>query len=441
MPTAEVSATPRPALPAGFYRVQSGDTLAGLAARWHVVTDTLLARNPGLPVTQTLAPGIVLDLSAVNWPGNGYAVQLLPDSEVVYSPSAESFDLRRFVLSQPGFLSTYTETLDTDPPGSPPRAGWEIVAQYARSYSIHPRLLLALLEYQGRALSDPAPVAFTRQHPLGADSTQMLPGLSHQLGWVCGQLNTAYYGWRAGVALTAFNMGGAAFPVSPTLNAGSFAVVWALSQLYAPRDFALDQFAATYRHLFGDPFAQALDVIPGQLAQPEFQLPFEPAKTWSFTGGPHPGYGHSLPFGALDFAPPMEQSGCVTSTDWVTAVHAGAVVYSGEGRVELDLGDGWTVVYLHIATLDRILRGVKVNAGDLLGHPSCEGGNATGTHVHLSRKYNGEWIPADGFAPFEMSGWITHAGPRAYEGFLTRDGQTVSACSCANGTTLIRLGP
>lgn len=171
--------------------------------------------------------------------------------------------------------------------------------------------------------------------------------------------------------------------------------------------------------MFGDPFALALDVIPGQLAQPELQVPFEPGITWSFTGGPHPGYRHLLPFGALDFAPPVKQSSRVTSTEWVTAVHGGAVAYSGEGRVELDLGNGWTVVYLHVAALDRIPEEVRVNAGDQLGHPSCEGGTATGTRVHLSRRYNGEWIPADGFAPFEMSGWVIHAGPRAYEGFLT----------------------
>jgi murein DD-endopeptidase MepM/ murein hydrolase activator NlpD len=137
----------------------------------------------------------------------------------------------------------------------------------------------------------------------------------------------------------------------------------------------------------------------------------------------------------------MEQSGCVTSTDWVTAVAAGDIVFSGDGRVELDLGNGWTVVYLHIATFERIPVGASVNAGDRLGHPSCEGGNATGTHVHISRRYRGEWIPAVGFAPFEMSGWLAQGGPRPYQGDLSRDGQTVSACPCADATTLIQLEP
>ena len=440
-PTAVPTAAPSPTLPPGVYRAQSGDTLAGLAARFNVVTDTLLVANPGLPLTQTIAPGTLLDLHDLPEPAGAYGSRLLPDSEVVYSPGADQFDLRSFVLAQPGYLSTYTETLSADPPGSPPRAGWEIVDRYARSYSINPRLLLALLEYQARALSDPTPDDFTRQYPLSAISSQMLPGLSHQLGWVCNQLNYGYYGWRTGTPPKPFTIGPVPLQVSPTLNAGTFALVWVLGQLYARPDFKPENLAAVYRRLFGDPFARATDLLPGALTQPPFQLPFEPGKIWSFTSGPHPAYGTTLPFSALDFAPHMEQSGCVTSTDWVTAVAAGGIVFSGDGRVELDLGNGWTVVYLHIATFERIPVGARVNAGDRLGHPSCEGGNATGTHVHVSRRYQGEWIPADGFAPFEMSGWVAHGGPRPYQGYLSREGQIVSACPCADETTLIQLEP
>jgi LasA protease len=435
---APTPAAPSPTLPPGVYRAQSGDTLVSLVARFKVLTDTLLAENPGLPLTQTLAPGTLLNLQAPPDSAGSYADHLLPDSEVVYAPGAEQFDVQSFVLAQPGFLATYTETLDTDPPGSPPRAGWQIVEMYARSYGIHPRLLLALLEYQGRALSNPAPAEFTRNYPLGAYSTQMLPGLSHQLGWAGNQLSYGYYGWRTSAPPTPFTIGPVPFRVAPTLNAGTFAVLWVLGQLYAQPNFAPDQFAATYRRLFGDPFAHAVDLLPGGLTQPPFQLPFEPGKVWSFTSGPHPPYGHTLPFGALDFAPPVQQSGCVTSTEWVTAVAPGEVVFSDAGRVEVDSGNGWTVVYLHIATFERLPAGASVNAGDRLGHPSCEGGTATGTHVHISRRYQGEWIPADGFAPFELSGWVVHAGPRAYEGYLERGGQVVSACPCADGTTLIQ---
>jgi hypothetical protein len=58
--------------------------------------------------------------------------------------------------------------------------------------------------------------------------------------------------------------------------------------------------------------------------------------------------------------------------------------------------------------------------------------------VHLSRKYRGEWIPADGFAPFVLGGWVAHFGPRPYQGTLTRGDQVVTACPCADAPSLIR---
>jgi hypothetical protein len=66
-----------------------------------------------------------------------------------------------------------------------------------------------------------------------------------------------------------------------------------------------------------------------------------------------------------------------------------------------------------------------VNVDDNVGHPSCEGGQATGTHVHIARKYNGEWILADGPLPFVLSGWQLHAGEANYQGTMTRGDETV----------------
>jgi hypothetical protein len=53
------------------------------------------------------------------------------------------------------------------------------------------------------------------------------------------------------------------------------------------------------------------------------------------------------------------------------------------------------------------------------------------------RKYNGEWILADGPLPFNLSGWVAHAGARPYEGSLTQDSRTVIACPCASQETYI----
>jgi LasA protease len=93
-----------------------------------------------------------------------------------------------------------------------------------------------------------------------------------------------------------------------------------------------------------------------------------------------------------------------------------------------------------VATLDRVPLGSVLKAGDRVGHPSCEGGAATGSHMHISRRYNGEWIPADGFALFELSGWIAHAGVMAYVGTLTKGDQVVVSCSCAIASSRLVLG-
>ena len=131
------------------------------------------------------------------------------------------------------------------------------------------------------------------------------------------------------------------------------------------------------------------------------------------------------------------------SPAWAVAASAGLVVRTGPGLVVLDLdGDGheqtgWVLVYLHVATKDRIALGSWVAAGDPLGHPSCEGGVSTGTHLHIARKFNGEWVPADGPLAFNLGGWIAQAGALAYKGKLTRDGVILEACTCSNYKTFI----
>jgi len=85
------------------------------------------------------------------------------------------------------------------------------------------------------------------------------------------------------------------------------------------------------------------------------------------------------------------------------------------------------LLYMHIETRDRISVGEVVKAGDRIGHPSCEGGISSGTHVHIARRYNGEWIPADGKIPFNLDGWISEGQGFEYDGLLKRNGKTIEA--------------
>jgi len=86
---------------------------------------------------------------------------------------------------------------------------------------------------------------------------------------------------------------------------------------------------------------------------------------------------------------------------------------------------GWTLLYLHIAAQDRIPAGAYLETDERIGHPSCEGGVASGAHVHLARKYNGEWIAASPALPLVLSGWTVEAGEKPYQGRLIKDGQVI----------------
>jgi hypothetical protein len=64
---------------------------------------------------------------------------------------------------------------------------------------------------------------------------------------------------------------------------------------------------------------------------------------------------------------------------------------------------------------------------DIIGHASCEGGMSTGTHLHFARKYNGEWVTADGPIPFVLSGWTVIAGEKPYQGMLVKGDKVITA--------------
>ena len=101
---------------------------------------------------------------------------------------------------------------------------------------------------------------------------------------------------------------------------------------------------------------------------------------------------------------------------------------------------GWNILYLHLATTGRASVGRTLKVGDPVGYPSCEGGTATGTHIHIARKYNGEWIPADSVISFNLDGWIAHKGYAPYQGSLTRGNRTIIACTCSNFSSQVTAG-
>ncbi len=168
------------------YTVRNGDTLGAISARYDVALEDLMQLNgitnaKSLQIGQTLKIPIVVSRGA---PGD----KILPDSEVVYSPAYASFDLAAFVNPSPGYLATYRDKVDGETLES-----WQIVQLVAERYSVGPRALLALIEFQSGWVSTSALTQTQIDYPMGV-SVGVRAGLFQQLSWAAERLNEGYYG-------------------------------------------------------------------------------------------------------------------------------------------------------------------------------------------------------------------------------------------------------
>ena len=427
-----------------LYYSQAGDTLSVIATRFAVDIDEISSPDGSLPAMGLLTPNtlLVIPHRLVNTTSS---TKIIPDSELIYSPSAIDFNVEAFINQAGGYLSKYQAWLGTTEWTS----GAEIVQRIAIENSINPRLLLALIEYQsGWVYGQPANPK-QEDYPLGKVDLSSR-GLYPQLAWAVNQLSIGYYGWREGWVTDIQFSDGVSARLAPDLNSGTVALQYYFAQVNDTPGWlgALDTTSgipALYDKMFGNPWLRAMEVeplYPPNLSQPLLILPFLYDQMWSFTGGPHGAWERDGALAAIDFAPASTESGCVKSNAWVVAAAPGLIVRAGHGAVVEDLdGDGneqtgWNILYMHLNDL-AIGVGDWVETSDYLGHPSCEGGIATGTHVHIARKYNGEWISADGPLPFVLSGWTVHAGSKPYDGTLTKGSDTVTSSVYGSHESLI----
>jgi hypothetical protein len=424
------------------YIAQNGDNLIALATRFNTTIEEIRRANPIIPQTATTLPaGLPMKIPVYYRAYWGSAYRIIPDSYFINGPSQVDFDAQAFVDKQPGWLKNYSEYASGQQ-----RTGAGLVNLVATNFSVSPQLLLALLEYQAGALTQPTLDARHAAFAIGYEN-QFHRGVYLQLVWAANTLNNSYYQWRNGKLIEFDRPDDTIYRPDPWQNAASVSL-----QEFFNRVLPIDKFDAaigpegfghTFAALFGDPWQTDIAHMPGSLEQPELRLPTQPGELWSLTGGPHTGWGEDEPWAALDFAPGLTSRGCVATDSWALAMADGVVVRSQVGIVALDLdGDGdertgWVLFYLHVGKVGRARVGQHLQAGWPVGHPSCEGGSSTGTHVHVARKYNGEWIEAAGALPFVFEGWTAFEGDAPYEGGLTRLGHTVTACTCSDANSAI----
>lgn len=419
--------------------------MSALALRFGVTPDQITS-DQSISPHSLIPPGQKLIipniLGSPPYPG-----PVLPDSEVIDSPSANDFNLQDYVARAGGYLSSYTEAI-----GSERLTGAEIVQRVVDHTSINPRLLLSLLEFRSHWVTQAHPPNLNLTTPMGYNIPEY-PGLYLELSLTAKLLGMGYYGWRQGSLITLEFTDGKTARLAPRLNAGSVALQYLFARLYPSTTwqgqlYGKNGLAALHAVMLGDPWARSAVVeplYPANLQPPELELPFGPGEAWAFTAGPHENWNTGTPTGALDFAPITGESPCAVSTAWARAAAPGVVISSSPGEVllALDGGDGkpsgWVLLYLHIAQKDREPAGAHLAKDDPVGHPSCEGGETTGTHVHLARQYKGEWIGAGDPLPFVLSGWTANPGAKPYEGTLVKGNQVVTAHpDGVTGSTIIR---
>lgn len=421
-------AIPSPRQDVDTYTVESGDTLASIAQGYGISLNSLLQAND-LDESSILEIGQMLNIPPVgSGTDPGSALKLIPDSELVYGPTAIDFDTDAFVQGYGGYLSEYIGEVNGEYMSSV-----EIIDLVSQNYSVNPRLLLALLEYKSQWVTNPTPSNI--DYPMGQYDDRYA-GLYRQAAWAANQLNRGFYLWRVNALSSLALSDGTYVPMNPTINAGTAGLQYFLA-LYNSRpvwdlDVSEFGFLLTYNNLFGSPFSKQV-ITPPALNQPPMQLPFQRGAVWTYTGGPHGGWDSGSAWAALDFAPPGEGGGCAPDPAWVVAVADGPILRAENGAVVQDLDNdgyeqtGWTVLYMHVDSSERVEPGTYVYAGQNIGHPSCEGGVSNATHLHLARRYNGEWIPADGNTPFILDGWVSSGNGVEYDGYLKKASSVIEA--------------
>ncbi len=418
------------------YIIQSGDTLPALSLRFKVSQDEIIAKNPEVFANgpyRTLPPGQNVHIDIPQEFLGLTQNLIIADADFVYGPKLKDFDAETFVNETPGWLKVYVDNSSGNAVG-----GKRILQLTAENYSISPKVLLALVEYHLHGLSDPhIPTSFS----LGNTETNRKT-IGKQLSWAANALNNGYYGWREGLLTEFVDATGGFVRPHPTSNAGSVAFQYYFSRFLSgsklEHALGTEGFLATYERLFGPvDFSMSSDsiLIPENLDQPALLMPLQHNVKWSFSGGPHSGWGTGYPYAAIDFAPPAEKAGCDASPYNAIAAADGVISRVDDGILSIDLdGDGsartgWNILYIHL-TLDKQLHiGDSIKEGQLLGHPSCLAGSSSGRNVHIARLYNGEWIPAGGVIPFVMDGWTASYGEKEYKGYLNNQEKELRSSS------------
>ena len=323
----------------------------------------------------------------------------------------------------------------------------EVNASYA---GINPRVLITVLEVRYGLVSDlPETLGAERLATL-IEETSMALHLAfyeHLYQWGS-RADPAVNQAQPSIALA----DGVSLQVASGTSSGSYALASVLgeelpSAQAEPMISADTQggFGAVFTDFFPDvdPLDISNDINPEDLPPGDLlQFPFPLDASWRFSGA-HSWAGSDLgpDRSSMDFSSYWETFPDFPFKNTVAAAGGSARIrtpYSGRLPcwIEIEHGDGWMTSYYHLRNIGSssgpigsLSRNQLVGA---IGTETCNGGNATGAHVHFTLWYNGALFDLE---EVKLSGWTVHVdwtaeGNETYSsGFIERDGVTMNPYS------------
>jgi murein DD-endopeptidase MepM/ murein hydrolase activator NlpD len=259
----------------------------------------------------------------------------------------------------------------------------ESISHVAGERRVSPRALIALMEQQSHAVSNPA---FVAAMPLGNLSKEK--GFLEQLRDVSTRLRSAAD--KTGLRINVSTPGSAILAV---VSAGD-----------------VRNFGEAYKHLFPEAASQRSVVAQATTAYPsDMQFPWSSNLSGSF-GGAHADDGGSGALSSLDFN--------VDSGSVVVASSGGRVKKHSSCYVEVVHSGGFSTGYYHLTNI-RVADGASVgrnaaiaNYASTKSQALCEGGSWTGPHVHWTLLSSGNPVSLSGRT---ISGWTVHPGNFSYD--------------------------
>ncbi len=354
---------------------------------------------------------------------------LLDDGRLFYEPGWGATEVRRYLEGRPGILGQWRTWL-----GDQEVALADIIAGYGFLYGVNPKVLLALLEFQGGLVDDPSPSPDALDWALGYRNDQAR-GLELQLDWAAREIYRSRRDYPLATAI--FLADGSSVDLPPGTNLGSYAVLRLVGlggdeyRLNLLQGTTEDSFVQTYRRLFGEDPRLSWGELPALTIRPFLIKPYhgdyEVTSLFDHAGpflSPDgvvvshmgseanglPGDGHNGWDYALDFDVP------------VVAAAGGVVLWAGPSDdrcgspalgVVLDHGNGFQTLYWHLSRVD-VASGEQVSQGQVLGLAGATG-CSYGPHLHFEVHFLGRAVDPEGWCGRGQDPWAGHpAGMVSY---------------------------